>query len=73
MEVEILNGPIKNYVDIISKKYKLKKRPINRFIKKQNWSFKTKIEDNGYKIGVDNLGKKYYIINDELAIVIENN
>ena len=73
MEIEILNGPIKNYVDIISKKYKLKKRPINSFIKKQNWSFKIKIEDNGYKIGIDNLGKKYYIINDELAIVIENN
>ena len=73
MEIEILNGPIKNYVDTISKKYKLKKRPINSFIKKQNWSFKTKIEDNGYKIGIDDLGKKYYIINDELAIVIENN
>lgn len=73
METEILDSAIKNYVDIISKKFKLKKRPINSFIKKQKWSFKTKIEEHEYRIGVDDIGNKYYIINDELAIVIQNN
>lgn len=72
MEIEILDSAIKDYVDIISKKFKLKKRPINSFVKKQKWSFKTKIENSEYSIGVDNQGNRYYIINDELAIVIEN-
>lgn len=72
MEIEILDSAIKDYVDIISKKFKLKKRPINSFVKKQKWSFKTKIENSEYPIGVDNQGNRYYIINDELAIVIEN-
>ena len=54
MEIEILDSAIKDYVDIISKKFKLKKRPINSFIKKQNGLLKPKLKNSEYRIGVDN-------------------
>lgn len=73
MKIDLLEYPINNYVDLIIKKYKLKKRPIKNYIKSQGWTFKCEMELSNVKLGVDNTGKKYHILSDELAILIENN
>jgi hypothetical protein len=73
MEIDLLEYPINNYVDIISKKFKLKKRPIKKYVKSKNWEFKCKTELCEVKIGVDGSGKRYHILNEELAILIEDN
>jgi hypothetical protein len=73
MEIDLLEYPINKYVDIISNKFKLKKRPIKKYIKSQNWQFKCKLELCDVKIGIDSSGKRYHILSEDLAILIENN
>ena len=47
MKVEILKPSIKQYIDILSKEYKLKKRPLNKFVNENKFEYKCKLEYSG--------------------------
>jgi hypothetical protein len=67
----ILDYPINQYVDILTKKFKIKKVPINRFLKKQNWEF---INDENERfeanICVTDSGEKLIMLDNNFAIKI---
>lgn len=66
----LLEYPLKNYVDVLNKEFKIKKTPINKFIKKQKWKFEVELGNHLVKLAVDNKGNKYAIINENFAIKI---
>ena len=67
---DLLEYPLKKYVDVLNKEFKIKKTPLNNIIKKNNWSFKVKLGKYPTKTVIDNLGNKYAIINENYAIKI---
>lgn len=66
----LLEYPLKNYVDVLNKEFKIKKTPINKYIKKQKWSFDVELGNYPLKLAVDNQGNKYAIIDENFAIKI---
>ena len=66
----LLEYPLKNYVDVLNKNFKIKKTPINKFIKKQKWKFDVELGSHQVKLAVDSNGNKYAIINENFAIKI---
>ena len=71
MKLEILKPSIKQYIDILSKEYKIKKRPLNKFVNENNFEYKCKLGDYRVHVGKDKDNNKYYILNSNYAIIIE--